>query len=86
MWVWSYLRHRIVVDVNDLIQISGYNLCDLKQTLEVKLAVVDKAVESDGGQVANSHLIRSSILHNLSAQVAGLDGTKVLGGRDDCVI
>ena len=74
----AYLRHWVVVDVNDLVEIPGDDLCDLKQALEVVLAVADKAVESDGGKVADSHFVRGSVFYNLSAQVARLDGAKVL--------
>lgn len=31
----THLRNRIVVDINDSIQISCHDLCDLKQLLEV---------------------------------------------------
>lgn len=81
MWVWSYLWHWVVVDVDDPVEVSSDDLCDLKQTLEVILAIDDKAIESDRGQVADCHLIWSGVLHNLCAQVAGLDGAEVLRGR-----
>ena len=76
-----YLWYWVVVDIDDFIQVPSDDLCDLKQSLEVKLGVSDKAVESYGGEVAHSYLIRGSVLDYLSAQVAALDSTEVLEKR-----
>lgn len=77
-WVWSNLRDRVIINVDDSVEISGDDLGDLAQLLEVKLAVVDEAVESDGCEVAHRHLIGRSVLHYLRAKIAALDRTKVL--------
>ena len=73
------LRDRIVVDVNDAVEIASDNLGDVKQLVKVKrLLSGNKAGESNGGQIAHGHLIGRCVLHNLSAEVAALDGTKIL--------
>jgi hypothetical protein len=53
----AYLRDWVEVDVDDLVQISGSNLGDLLQFLEVVRAVwLDEHVQSNRCQVANSNL------------------------------
>lgn len=78
MWVWSYFRDGIIVDVDDFVEVSSDDHGHIVQPLEVKHTIVDKAVEGYGGQVADSHLIRSTVLHYLCTQVARLDRAKVL--------
>ena len=59
------------------------HFCHFKEVLKVEGPLRrDEAVERDGGQIADRHLICIRVLHYLSAQVAGLDGTKVLGGGE----
>lgn len=53
-----HLRNRVVVDVDDSVEVPSDDLGDLKQRLEIKLPLRDKAVEGNGGQVTDSHLIR----------------------------
>ena len=54
----SYLRDGVIVDVDDLVEVLGDHLGHLKQLLEVVLAVRDKVVECNGGQVADGNLVR----------------------------
>ncbi|KAI6757641.1 hypothetical protein HG531_003466 [Fusarium graminearum] len=74
------LLDRVVVDVDDLVQIADNNLSDLVQLLEVvaSIFIVDKRGQRQGGKVANSDLIRGAVFNDLSAQVGASDGTKVL--------
>jgi hypothetical protein len=74
------LFNRVVVDLNDLVQVAGDDLCDFMELLEVKLAtlVVNERRQGKRSQVANGDLIGSGVLDNLSAQVRAADGTKVL--------
>jgi hypothetical protein len=74
------LLHRVVVDIDDLVQVADNNLTDLMQLLEVvaSLIVVDEGRQSKGGKVTNSDLIRGTVLDDLSAQVRASDGTEVL--------
>lgn len=78
MWVWSYFRDGVVVDVDNFVEVSSDDQGHVVQPLEVKHTVVDKTIESYGGQVADSHLVRGSVFHYLRAQVARLDCAKVL--------
>ena len=53
------LRDRIVVDVNDTVEIASDDLSDIKKLVEVKrLLSGHKAGEGDGGKIAHGHLIR----------------------------
>ncbi|KAH0357813.1 hypothetical protein KCU83_g235, partial [Aureobasidium melanogenum] len=74
------LRDRVVVDLNDLVQVLGNNLDNLVKLLEVELVFVhvDEGGKSKGSQVADGDLIRSSVLDNLSTQVGAANDTKVL--------
>ena len=73
------LHERVVVDVNDTVEIAGDNLGDGEELVEVKcLLSCDKAGESNGGQIAHGNLFGRCVLHNLCAKVATLDGAKIL--------
>ena len=73
------LHERVVVDVNDTVEIAGDNLGDIEELVEVKrLLGCDKAGESNGRQIAHGNLVRRCVLHNLRAKVATLDGAKIL--------
>ena len=51
--------HRVVVDVNDLVEVPCGNLCNLVEPLKVKCAIwVHKHVQSNGGKIADSDLKR----------------------------
>ena len=58
MWVWSYFGDRIIVDINYFVEVSRDDHGHVVQSLEVKYTVADKAIESQGGKVAHSHLVR----------------------------
>ena len=81
--VWSNLKDRIIINVDDSVQVSGDNFCHFVQILEVVLAIADEAVESNGGKIAHGHLIRGRVLHYLCAQVARLNCTKVLSRQKE---
>ncbi|GIX65122.1 signal peptide containing protein [Babesia caballi] len=62
------LRHRVVVAVDDLVEVVGDDARNVVELLEV----------GDGGEVADGHLLRRRVLHDFAAQVGGLDGAQVL--------
>lgn len=74
------LRYRIEVDVDDLVQIASHDLGHFVQLLEIKglLLLVDETIQSDRGQIADSHLIRTSILDDLGTKIGALDGSQIL--------
>ncbi|KAI6763085.1 hypothetical protein HG530_009065 [Fusarium avenaceum] len=74
------LLHRVVVDIDDLVQVADNNLTDLMQLLEIiaSLIIVDESRQGKGGKVANSDLIRGTVLDDLSAQIRASDGAEVL--------
>ncbi|KAG9533704.1 hypothetical protein KCU93_g71, partial [Aureobasidium melanogenum] len=74
------LRDRVVVDLDNLVQVLGDNLNNLVKLLEVELllAHVYEGGKSEGSQVADGDLIRSSVLDNLSTQVGAANDTEVL--------
>src|ERR1700731_2390219 len=76
----SCFLDRIVVDFNDLVQVTSHNLRNLMQTSEIVLASrrVDKGRQSDRCQIADGNLVRSSILDDLSAQIRASDRAQVL--------
>lgn len=54
---WHYLRDGIVVDVDDLVEVSHNNLGDIGQLLEVvSMLRCDVHVECNGCKVANCYL------------------------------
>ena len=74
-----YLGDRVVVDINDSVKVPCDDFGDFEELLKVKGPLrSDESVECDGGKVAHGHLIRRSVLHNLSAQVTALDGAQIL--------
>lgn len=74
------LRHGVVVDVDDLVQVLDEHLSDIMKLLEVinSLLDIDKGRKCQGCKVADSDLIRGSVLDNLAAEVGAADGAKVL--------
>jgi hypothetical protein len=74
------LLDRVVVHIDDLVQVTDNDLTDFVQLLEVvtSVIVVDKRRKCQRGKVANSDLIRGTVLNDLSAQVGASDGTEVL--------
>lgn len=76
----SCLGNWVVVDIDDLVQVLDDNLADLMELLEVvaTIILVDIGWEGKRSQVANSDLIRGTVLDNLGAKIGAADGTKVL--------
>lgn len=74
------LYDRVVVDINNLVEVANDNLSDFVKLLKVisALVVVNESWQSKRCQIADSDLIRSRVLNNLSAKVGAADGTKVL--------
>ncbi|KAH3661623.1 hypothetical protein OGAPHI_006472 [Ogataea philodendri] len=78
----SGLWNRVIVSVNDLVEVLGDNLGDLVQLLKVVpaggLVVFAERRQRNRGQVTNSNLLWRRVLDNLTAQVGRLDHTQVL--------
>jgi hypothetical protein len=73
-------NHRVVVHVNNLVQVVDNNLSDLMKLLEVVLSFldVDETRESKRRQIADSDLVRGRIFNDLRAQIGAADGSKIL--------
>ena len=69
--------NRIVVDVDDFIQVARDDFGDIIQTLKIKLSVIDKARQCDGGKITNGDFIRSRVLYDFCAEVRALNGAKI---------
>jgi hypothetical protein len=68
----------VIVDVDDLVQVLGYDLGDLMKLLEIVFAVGDERGQREGGQVTDGDLVRSRVFNDLGTQVGRLDGSQVL--------
>lgn len=84
---WSVLQvtvlsllDRVVIHVNDPVQVGGDSLDDLVQlgVVELLCVQVGKRGEADGGQVTNSDLVLGGVLYDLSAEIRAFDGAQVL--------
>jgi len=52
-----HLWHRVVVDVDDLVEVARHHLRDVVQSLEVERSVrTNVHWEGEGGEVAHGHL------------------------------
>lgn len=76
----SCFFYRIVVHVDDLVQVADNNLCDFVQFCKVihVVSCVDEGGQSKRCQVADGNFIGSSILNNLSAEVRATNGPEIL--------
>mmetsp|Transcript_10715 Transcript_10715/g.19052 ORF Transcript_10715/g.19052 Transcript_10715/m.19052 type:complete len:229 (+) Transcript_10715:211-897(+) len=77
----SRLLHRIVVAVDDLVEVlRGYfrHLVELLKVVFLALGRRSKSWQSNGGKVANCHLIGICVLNDFCAKVGAVDGTQVL--------
>ena len=76
------LRHGVVVDVDDLVEVAGDDLGHLAQPLMAEdpppRSLLHKHGQADRGQVAHRHLVGRRVLDDLGAQVGALDGAEVL--------
>jgi hypothetical protein len=74
------LFYGTVVDVDNLVQVTDDNLCDLMELLEVihAFVIVGVARQSQRGKVADRNLIRGAVLDDLSVEVGAADSTEVL--------
>mmetsp|Transcript_27903 Transcript_27903/g.64842 ORF Transcript_27903/g.64842 Transcript_27903/m.64842 type:complete len:299 (-) Transcript_27903:754-1650(-) len=83
------LWHRVVVAIDDLVQVLRGNLGDPVETLEVvglssfsTLGILGhrrcKGWQGDRCQVAHSHFIRRGVLNDLRTEIGRVDGTQVL--------
>ena len=59
------LDDRVVVDVDDAVEVEGDNLGDLVKLLEVVDALLDVGGEGDRGEVADGDLVGGRVLDNL---------------------
>lgn len=71
-------RNRIVVDVDDAVEIEGHNFSNVVKLLEVIHSIFDERWEGDGGKVADGYLVWSRVFDNLGTEVRGFNGTEVL--------
>jgi hypothetical protein len=74
------LWHRVVVLVNDFVQVLGDPLCHCMKLLIVELASlsIHEPSQANGGEIANGDLIWTGVLHYFSAEIRALDRAKVL--------
>ena len=63
------LFDRVVVEVDDLVQVPDDDPGDLDEPFMVELAVLDELGERDGGEVANCDFVFVSVFDNLGAEV-----------------
>ena len=70
--------YRVVIAVNNLVQVLGHLVGDVVQHLVVELSVLHKTRQGDRGQVAYRHLVGRGVLHDLRAQVGGANDAQVL--------
>src|SRR6267154_5164170 len=71
-------RNRVVIDVDNAIQIECNNLGDIMQLLKVVPFASDEGGESDRGKVAHSSLICGGVFHYFCAEIGRPDSAKVL--------
>ncbi len=76
--MWSYFRNRVVVDVNNSIEIFSDDLCHLIELVKVEFSIGYESVECNGCQIADSHFIWGCVFNYLCTQITGLDSTKIL--------
>mmetsp|Transcript_27978 Transcript_27978/g.39318 ORF Transcript_27978/g.39318 Transcript_27978/m.39318 type:complete len:336 (+) Transcript_27978:618-1625(+) len=75
----SRFRDRVVVAVDDEIQVPCGDLGDLIETVEVEtVTLFGKGRQSHGGQVADSNFIFRGVLDDLGAEVGAVDGAEIL--------
>ena len=74
------LRNWVVVDVDDLVKVAYDDLSDLMKFAKVILAPssINEGWERQGGQVADSNLIWSSVFDDLSAEVRASNNAQIL--------
>ena len=73
------LRNRVVVPVDDPVQVLGHLVGHLKEFVVVEVTLVgDEFGEGDGRQVADGHLVLGGVLDDLRAEVGAADGAEVL--------
>mmetsp|Transcript_23741 Transcript_23741/g.65632 ORF Transcript_23741/g.65632 Transcript_23741/m.65632 type:complete len:218 (+) Transcript_23741:84-737(+) len=74
------LFHRIVIPVNDLVEVAGGDLRHLVKPLEIVLLRVAAGKRRKGNRckVADGDFVRRSVLDDLRAEVGAVDSTKVL--------
>jgi hypothetical protein len=74
------LRHRIVIDIDDFVQVLDDHLANFVELVEIIRAIVHVNIcrKGERSQVANSDLIRCAILDDLCTQVGAADSTEVL--------
>ena len=76
----SCFLHRVVVDVDDTVQVARSVVGHIVEKLVVKhtVAHVHKLGQSNRGEVTNSDFVLGSVLHDLRAQVGGANRSEVL--------
>jgi hypothetical protein len=74
------LLYRIVVDFNNLVEVTSDNLGDLVKLFEVVAVavIIHESWKGKRSKVADSDLIRSGVFNYLCAKVGTTDGSQVL--------
>lgn len=70
--------YRVVVHVDDAVEVARDDFGDVVQLLEVVDAIVDEGRECEGCEVADSGLVGGGILRDLGTEVGRLDDPEVL--------
>ena len=73
------LGRRVVVVVDDAVEVARHSVGDFEELVVVERAVLlDKLRDGDGGQVAHRHFVGRGVLDDLGAQVGRADGAQIL--------
>ena len=72
------LLDRIVVDVNDLVQVAHDHLHHIIQFLVIKLSLLHELGQGNRRQDCRRQPCRPSILHDLAAQIRAANGAQIL--------
>ena len=71
-------RNRVIVDINDPVQVECNSFGDVVEFLQVVFPAGNKCGESEGSKIAYSCLVGGGVLNDLSAEIRRVDSTKVL--------
>lgn len=69
---------RVVIDVDDTVQVVGDHFGDIVQFLEIVLSIDNVGREGDRGKVADSRLIGGRVLNDFSTKIRRLDCPEIL--------
>ena len=72
------LWNRVVVDIDDAIEVAGDDLGNIMKPFEIVLAVRDEGGEGERGEVTDRSFIWRRVLNDFSTQIGRFDGAQVL--------